>query len=77
MPAFEDKLERLEAVSEQIREGEISLEESIKLFEEGIKLAKTLEKDLSKIERKVEILLNQPAADSSPQMELFPENETE
>ncbi|MBN1524877.1 MAG: exodeoxyribonuclease VII small subunit [Spirochaetales bacterium] len=77
MPAFEDKLERLEEVSEQIREGEISLEESIKLFEEGIKLAKMLEKELSKIERKVEILLNQPSPDAPPQMDLFPENEEE
>ena len=43
-------------------------------FEEGMRLAKQLEKDLSKVERKVEILVNEPdEPDEEPVLELFPE----
>jgi exodeoxyribonuclease VII small subunit len=74
MAVFEEKLSRLEEIGDKIREGNIPLEESIALFEEGIKIAKALEKDLAKIERKVEILVNQPQATGGPpQMELFSE----
>jgi exodeoxyribonuclease VII small subunit len=72
MAAFEEKLERLEEIGEKIREGDLPLEKSIELFEEGIKTAKALEKELAKIERRVEILVNQPQAPGeTPQMELF------
>jgi exodeoxyribonuclease VII small subunit len=72
MAAFEEKLKRLEEIGEKIREGNIPLEESIALFEEGIKTAKALEKELAKIERKVEILVNQPSpSGEAPQLELF------
>jgi exodeoxyribonuclease VII small subunit len=72
MAAFEEKLKRLEEIGEKIRGGDVPLEESIALFEEGIKTAKALEKELAKIERKVEILVNQPSAPGeTPQMELF------
>jgi exodeoxyribonuclease VII small subunit len=57
---FEQRLTRLEQLSEQIRDGEISLEDATKFFEEGMKLARGLEKDLAKVERRVEILRNQP-----------------
>ena len=40
-----------------LREGKIPLEEAVSIFEEGMKLAKELEKELAKIERKVEILV--------------------
>ena len=74
MKSFEERLARLEELSEKIKEGEVPLEEAVSLFEEGIKLSKGLEKELSKIERKVEILINQPAGeDEKPEMELFPE----
>ena len=44
MPAknFEDRLSRLEQVAEKLREGGIPLEEAIALFEEGMKLARSL-----------------------------------
>lgn len=38
--SFEEKLKRLEQISEMLESGEIQLEESISLFEEGIKLSK-------------------------------------
>ncbi|MGQ9643813.1 MAG: exodeoxyribonuclease VII small subunit [Ignavibacterium sp.] len=38
--SFEEKLKRLEKISEMLESGEVQLEESISLFEEGIKLSK-------------------------------------
>jgi exodeoxyribonuclease VII small subunit len=74
MPTFEENLTRLEELSEQIQDGNIPLEEAVAVFEEGIKLSKKLEKELSKIERKIEILKNNPAKeDDKPEMELFPD----
>ena len=72
MKSFEERLSRLEEVSEKIKGGDIPLEEAITLFEEGIKLARSLEKELSKIEKRVEILVNQPEApQEAPVLELF------
>jgi exodeoxyribonuclease VII small subunit len=81
MKSFEERLNRLESLSEKLREGKIPLEEAVSIFEEGMKLAKDLEKELAKIERKVEILVNEPAkkgatgTEAEPVLELFPEEE--
>ena len=73
MKNFEQRLERLELLGEQIRKTDIPLDEALRAFEEGIALAKTLEKDLEKIEGRVEILMNgvEAPADESPELELF------
>ncbi|MCQ2981272.1 MAG: exodeoxyribonuclease VII small subunit [Treponemataceae bacterium] len=63
---FEDKLERLEAISNGIKKNDISLEDALAYFEEGIKLARGLEKDLEQIEGKIQILMNGQAAGSAP-----------
>ena len=70
---FEERLERLENLGEQIRRADIPLDEALKAFEEGIKLARTLEKDLEKIESRVEILVNSgdDQSDGPPELELF------
>jgi exodeoxyribonuclease VII small subunit len=74
--SFEERLQRLEELVAKIREGEVSLDEAVGAFEEGIKLAKSLEKDLSKVERRIEILVNEPdSPDEKPTLELFPELE--
>ncbi len=71
---FEKRLERLEELAEKVRNPETGLEDATKFFEEGVKLARSLEKDLSQIERKVEILVNNPGEDGEkPVLELFPE----
>ncbi|HUX12673.1 MAG TPA: exodeoxyribonuclease VII small subunit [Spirochaetia bacterium] len=78
MKNFEERLERLEGLSDRIRDGEVSLEEAAQMFEEGIKLARGLEKDLSRIERKIEVLVNQPSEEGEkPVLELFPELDDE
>ncbi|MGP1594012.1 MAG: exodeoxyribonuclease VII small subunit [Treponema sp.] len=72
MKKFEQRLARLEEINDRIKDTEIPLEDAVALFEEGIKLAKTLEKDIDKIESKVQILMNQPvSASDSPELELF------
>ena len=73
---FEERLRRLEEISTLMREGSCTLEEAAAFFEEGIRLAKSLEKDLSRIERKIEILVNTPnSPEESPELELFPDEE--
>ena len=56
--SFEERLERLEELGDEIRKTDIPLDNAIKAFEEGIKLAFDLEKDLEKIESRIEILMN-------------------
>ncbi len=71
---FEQRLQRLEKLAERLREGSIPLEEAIALFEEGMKLSKALEKDLARVERRVQILTREPMGEEEePGMELFPE----
>lgn len=70
--SFEDRLNRLEEISRRMKEGGIPLEEAVSRFEEGIRLAARLEKDLSRIERRIEILVNSPESEAeSPELELF------
>ncbi len=54
---FEDAMIRLEEIVEELESGELSLEESLSAFEEGIKLSKICAKLLNEAERKVEILM--------------------
>jgi exodeoxyribonuclease VII small subunit len=54
---FEDALNKLEKIVSQLEEGEIPLEESLKLFEEGIRLSRLCNQKLDEAEKKVEILL--------------------
>jgi exodeoxyribonuclease VII small subunit len=74
---FEERLERLEMLGEQIRKPDIPLDEALRSFEEGIKLARTLEKDLEKIESRVEILMSgsEVKADETPELGLFDHEE--
>ena len=56
-PKFEKALARLETIVTELERGELPLDESLKIFEEGIKLSKTCLKVLDDAERKVEILV--------------------
>lgn len=58
--AFEDKLKTLEELSKQIQDPETQLEKSVELFEKSMKIANELEEQLSKIERKIEIVTSKP-----------------
>ncbi len=56
---FEDSLEELEQLVQQMEQGDLSLEESLKSFERGVKLTSTCQKALQDAEQKVQILLEQ------------------
>lgn len=74
MKDFEARLERLEAIGESLRDGSVHLDKASALFEEGLKLARELESELQKVEKRVEILVNDPGDESlPPTLELFPE----
>jgi exodeoxyribonuclease VII small subunit len=55
--SFEDALDKLEQITKDLEEGDLSLEESLKHFDEGIKLAEYCNHKLSDAQKKVEILL--------------------
>lgn len=53
---FEESLEKLEALVEKLERGELSLEESLKAFEEGMALSKGCEESLQAAQKKIEKL---------------------
>ena len=59
MPKFEECLQRLETVVQQLERGDLPLEQALKLFEEGVGLADSCRRELEEAEGKVEILLKQ------------------
>ncbi len=54
---FEDAVEELERVVEQLESGELSLEDSLKAFENGVRLVKLCNQKLTEVERKIELLV--------------------
>ena len=76
MAKFEECLQRLEKIVQELEQGEVSLEKSLTLFEEGMQLSSDCRKELEQAEGKVEILLKkngklqaeplEPLADKAP-----------
>ena len=56
---FEQQLESLEALVASLESGELSLEDSLKSFEQGIKVARECQQALKNAEQKVELLTRQ------------------
>ena len=54
---FENAMDRLEVIVKELEKGELSLEEALKLFEEGMKISRFCNAKLDEAERKVEILV--------------------
>jgi exodeoxyribonuclease VII small subunit len=54
---FEASLEALELIVHQLESGDLALEKSLELFEEGIRLSRECQDRLSQAERRIEILL--------------------
>ena len=59
MARFEDCLQRLEQIVDDLEKGNVPLEQALKLFEEGVQLSASCRKELEEAEGKVEILLKQ------------------
>jgi len=57
MATFEDQLKALENVVERLERGDLPLEESLKLFEQGVSLSDGCKKELEAAEGRVQVLL--------------------
>ncbi len=57
MAEFEECLQRLEKIVQELEKGDVPLEKSLTLFEEGMQLSSACRKELEQAEGKVEILL--------------------
>ena len=58
MADFEKQLKALESVVQRLEQGDLSLEESVQLFEEGIKLSDACKKELEAAEGKIQLLVD-------------------
>jgi len=73
LPSFEDALKRLETIVEELESGELSLEDSIARYEEGMKLSRRLTQTLDEAEKRIERLVeNADGTTSTEPMELEP-----
>jgi exodeoxyribonuclease VII small subunit len=54
---FEASLNQLESIVRQLEEGDLPLEESLKLFEQGVKLSRECRDRLTQAERRIEVLM--------------------
>jgi exodeoxyribonuclease VII small subunit len=69
VPDFETALKRLEEIVKKLEGGELTLDSSLELFEEGIQLSRLCHVKLGQAERRVEILLKNSAGE--PQVTPF------
>ncbi|MDZ7697422.1 MAG: exodeoxyribonuclease VII small subunit [Deltaproteobacteria bacterium] len=56
---FEEAMQRLETIVQDLETGDLSLSDSIKVFEEGMKLARFCSKELEAAEKKVSLLIQE------------------
>jgi len=59
MPSFEESLKKLESIVDRLEKGDLALEESLKLVEEGVELSNSCKKELDTAEGKVQMLVKQ------------------
>ena len=57
--SFEEQISKLEKIVLELEKGELSLDDSVKKFEQGIKISKECNEILEKAEKKINILINQ------------------
>lgn len=70
---FEKKLGRLEEIVQKMEKGELALEESLKLFEEGVKLSRECHQRLNEAETKVKLLMSVGADGQAVTTDFTPE----
>jgi len=56
---FEDLMEKLEEITNKLEKEQLSLDESVKLFEEGMRISKECNSKLEDAEKRITILINQ------------------
>lgn len=69
-PDFEASLEQLQRIVKNLESGEMSLEDSLKNFEEGVRLTRACQEYLSKAEQRIQVL-TQGTGEGAPQLEPF------
>lgn len=74
---FEESLERLEEITKLLENGDMTLDESLRIFEEGIKLSRLCENKLTEVEHKIEILKNCDISDNENEIILRQQNQDE
>ena len=62
MASFEEQLTALEGVVERLERGELTLDDSVRLFEEGVKLSEACKKQLETAEGKIQVLVERGRA---------------
>jgi exodeoxyribonuclease VII small subunit len=67
MPSFEESLKKLETIVDQLEKGDLALEESLKLFEEGVGLSAACKQELDAAEGKVQMLVKQRDGSLKPE----------
>lgn len=70
MKNFEENLSRLEQLTQDIKRSDISIEDALKDFEEGIKLSREMEKEIDRIEGRIQQLMNNPEPEKGVEAEL-------
>ncbi len=70
---FEEALEELEGLVEQLEDGDLSLEESLAAFEKGVRIARECQDALKQAEQRVQILLQQNGPHGEEQLAPFAE----
>jgi len=59
LATFEDSLKQLEKIVDQLERGDLPLEESVRLFEDGVRLSTACKQELDAAEGKVQILMKE------------------
>jgi len=77
MASFEESLTALESVVERLERGELSLEESVRLFEEGVKLSEACKKELEAAEGKIQLLVERGREVATTNLKMDDESEGE
>ena len=57
MPGFEEHLTKLEMIVEKLEKGDLTLDESVKLFEQGMKLSEACKAELEQAEGRIQVLV--------------------
>ena len=66
MAKFEEQLTQLETVVERLERGDLSLDESVRLFEDGMKLSSACKKELEQAEGRIQVLVEGNAGKMQP-----------
>src|SRR3989442_12682644 len=76
-PSFEEALERLETIVDELEGGSLTLEQSIARYEEGVRLSRRLTQTLDQAEKRIERLTEEGGAPTTVPADLAENGEAE